>query len=239
MNPSTAHRRSRLLGVVLALSLVAAACGSDSDDDAGTPGDGELVGLFEIAAGECTGAEVAGTWFRMVQSGGTVADGPFVPNSDSTCTDDPTITPLAPGSDGGLLAGSYQPLTDPAFDEGGSALVSSIVQPTTWFAVGFGVSTNETDAQTNDTVSPPAVSVDDAGILSGDLRAIAASWNGQHFNQGSPKPDGSLPGATTEPTGTYDAGSGAYTLEWTSQIEGGPFDGFVGVWHLEGTFTPA
>jgi hypothetical protein len=27
-------------------------------------------------------------------------------------------------------------------------------------------------------------------------------------------------------------------MEWTSTISGGPFDGFTGLWHLEGTFAP-
>ena len=33
--------------------------------------------------------------------------------------------------------------------------------------------------------------------------------------------------------------TGAFVLEWTSLISGGSFDGVTGVWHLEGTFTPA
>jgi hypothetical protein len=37
-------------------------------------------------------------------------------------------------------------------------------------------------------------------------------------------------------SGTYNAKTGAYTIDWSSQIIGGPFDGFTGVWHLEGTF---
>ena len=37
-------------------------------------------------------------------------------------------------------------------------------------------------------------------------------------------------------TGTYDAETGAFVLEWSSQIVGGPFNDSTGVWHLEGTF---
>ncbi|MEQ1702345.1 MAG: hypothetical protein ABMA25_19720 [Ilumatobacteraceae bacterium] len=54
------------------------------------------------------------------------------------------------------------------------------------------------------------------------------------FNQGSPKADGS----DANLTGTIDAATGHYVIEWTSLISGGSFDGFTGVWHLEGTFTP-
>ena len=76
------------------------------------------------------------------------------------------------------------------------------------------------------------------GRLSGQLQAFSASWNKQFFNQGSPKPDGSTPGLTSLITGTYDADTKAYTLEWTSQIVGGPFNKFSGFWHLEGVFEP-
>jgi hypothetical protein len=62
------------------------------------------------------------------------------------------------------------------------------------------------------------------------------AWNGQQFSQGSPKPDGSRPGITSDPKGSYAAKTGKYTLEWASQVVGGPFNGFTGSWHLEGTF---
>jgi hypothetical protein len=78
----------------------------------------------------------------------------------------------------------------------------------------------------------------DGGKLSGDLAAFDATWNKQAFNQGSPKPDGSRPGNTGAVSGTYDAATGAYSLTWTSQIVGGPFNSFTGYWHLEGTFVP-
>ena len=35
--------------------------------------------------------------------------------------------------------------------------------------------------------------------------------------------------------GTYDPDTGTYVLQWASQVEGGPFNGFTGIWHLEGT----
>ena len=81
---------------------------------------------------------------------------------------------------------------------------------------------------------PPCRS--DGGKLSGDLSAFAATWNDQAFNQGSPKPGGARPGNTTAPSGTFDPATGAFTLTWTSQIVGGPFNNFTGLWHLEGTF---
>jgi hypothetical protein len=109
------------------------------------------------------------------------------------------------------------------------------VTPTKFFGVNFAVSTNKTDPQTKTATKKPAIKV--AGKkLSGDLDAVGVAYGNQQFNQGSPKPDGSQPTGTAGPTGTYDAKTGKYTLEWSSAIVGGPFDGFTGIWHLEGTF---
>lgn len=235
-------RWAALVALLAALALVVAACGNDDDgaDDSEELEEevaGALVGLFGIDAGECADEGVtSGSYFRMVQSGGSLGEGPFVENADSTCGDT-TWTALAPGSAGGLTTGEYQPAPDPAFDDMGNGLAASIIEPVPFFAVGFAVATNSTDPQTGTAVSAPELSADDSGALGGNLSALGVDWNEQQFNQGAPKPDGSLPGGTTEPSGTYDADSGAYSLDWSSQIVGGPFDGFTGVWHLEGTFT--
>ncbi len=45
--------------------------------------------------------------------------------------------------------------------------------------------------------------------------------------------------STSPVTGAYDAETGAFVLEWSSQIVGGPFNDFTGVWPLEGTFEAA
>jgi hypothetical protein len=102
--------------------------------------------------------------------------------------------------------------------------------------VRFGLSTDATDRQTQTAVPPLSVVADSAGKLTGDLRAWEATWNKQDFNQGSPKPDGSRPKLTTAAHGTYDAVTGAFVLEWTSTIVGGPFNEFTGSWHLAGTY---
>jgi hypothetical protein len=224
-----------VVAAVTAVVSAGAACGDDDDAEPAS-GDGtELVGVFGITPGECADAgATSGTYFRMVQPGGDPASGPYVLNGDSSCGDK-TYTPLAPGRDGGLVTGSFQSQTDPAFDPQGNATSARITKPAKFFAVSFGLATNEKDPQTGGDTEPPTVRLR-AGKLEGDLRAFAASWNNQHFNQGAPKPDGSRPGRTTGPTGTYDEESGRYTLEWTSQIVEGPFNNFTGLWHLEGTF---
>lgn len=195
-----------------------------------------LVGTFSITAGADSAGGVVGSHFRMIVVGGT-ASGPFLSNGSSGAADQ-TYTFLSPGTDGGLRTGSYQPEPVPAFDGTGNSLSARITTPAPFFGVNFSTETAAVDPQTSTGVPAPALSHDGAGHLSGDLRALGAAWNAQEFNQGAPKPDGSSPGITAGPTGTYNAGTGAYTLDWTSVIVGGPFNGFTGKWHLEGTFTP-
>jgi hypothetical protein len=199
--------------------------------------DTNLVGTFALTAGSCQGGTASGTYFRMVQPSGTVANGPFVSNGDSTCGDK-TYTLLAPGTDGGLVTGAYQPAPSPAFDAQGNSLSRRIVVPTPFFGVRFSVSTDPKDRQSGADVTAPSIQVDPSGKLTGDLRAWEATWNNQNFNQGAPKPDGSTPKLTTLPRGTYNASTGAFVIEWTSTIVGGPFNEFTGSWHLAGTFRP-
>lgn len=196
-----------------------------------------LVGTFRFTAGSCGGAGITGSYFRMIQPGGSATAGPFVQNSDSPCQDK-TYTPLAGGRDGGLVTGDYQPHPDPAFDQTGAGRADRLTRPEKFYGVNFSTATNPVDPQTGARVGAPELSVN-GGRLEGDLRSFAAAWNNQHFNQGSPKPDGSRPGNTSGPTGTYDAGSRAFTLDWTSHIVGGPFNNFTGLWHFDGTFSPA
>ncbi len=237
-----------LPALIASTALLAAACSSDGNGDGAEPEpetdgeeeatgfEGDLVGTFGITTGECAdGGVTAGSYFKMVQPGGTVADGPFLENADSACGD-PSFTPLEPGADDGLLTGDYQPSPDPAFDDDGNGIADAITLPTTFFAVNFSTATAEEDPQSGETVSPPSITASD-GTLVGDTSAFGVFYGNELFNQGAPKPDGSLPGLTTEVSGTIDPDTGEYVLEWTSLIVGGPFNDFVGVWHLEGTFT--
>jgi hypothetical protein len=183
--------------------------------------DGELVGTFSIDDAVCDSADVTGSYFRMLQP-----DGNYIPNADSPCVDT-TYSALTAGTDGGLVTGAYQPAPDPAFDEAGNGLADAIAAPVTFFAVKFAAATDPAEAM-------PTLSATD-GVLSGDLSAFTAYYGGQSFNQGAPKPDGS----GEAPMGTIDPETGVFVLDWTSLISGGSFDGFTGVWHLEGTFAPS
>lgn len=229
--------RGRLVVLCPITCMVAMAVGPLAGSaGAATAATGALVGTFATAPGSCGAGTATGSYFRMILPSGGPA-GPFLGNNNSSCSDK-TYTLLTPGRAGGLVTGSYQPQPSPAFDSGGNALAGQITEPTEFYGVEFSTSTNPVDPQTGEPVGVPAVTVS-GSTLSGDLRSFAASWNNQQFNQGAPKPDGSLPGDSSLSGGTFDAATGAFTLQWTSQIVGGPFNNFTGLWHLVGQFRPA
>ena len=192
-----------------------------------------LTGLFKITPGTFNSASgAAGSYVRLILPGGSADKGPFFANPSSKGG---SYTLLAPGTDGGLLTGGFQEPPAKAFSLTGDATASRIVAPTRFVGVLFSASTSGKDPQTGLNVPAPSI-VNSNGTLSGQLQALSAEWNGAFFNQGSPKPDGASPRLTTPVRGTYDAISHAYVLDWSSAIVGGPFNGFTGVWHFEGTF---
>src|SRR3954470_12760132 len=174
--------RSGILGLTLGVALAAGAT-LPVGVAAAAPSQA-LVGTFRLTAGSCSGAAVSGSTFRMVLPSGN-AGGPYVSNNDSTCGDH-SYTLLAPGSDGGLLTAAPQPEPTPAFDGSGNGTAGRITKPTRFYGVDFATSTNPSDPQTGVAVAAPTISVQE-GKLTGDLRAFAASWNRQEFNQGAPK----------------------------------------------------
>ena len=259
--------RPAVVALVLASFAVGAGACSNGSPSAKTTlsGTRQLVGLFRLRPGQFSGGQVTGSWFRMLQPGGKPGSGPYMVNSDSPA-DGGQATLLVPGAQGGLRTGGYQSQPDPAFDPGGNSLAGAIMAPTKFFGVRFSISTNQVDLQTKTAVAPPTVVLDN-GKLEADLSSWAASWNNQNFNQGAPKPVTSTgaksPGqqqtqrawdwvsrrwldAAPKPTvtgtgatGTFDPRTDAFVLEWTSLIVGGPFNGFTGMWHLEGVFQPS
>lgn len=268
MNSRIARMTTRTAAAVAALALAGGAlagCGSSSHSTSAAGSGKQLVGLFKLTPGSAKGDKVTGTWFRMIQVGGTPAKGPYMVNADSPA-DGGTVTLLTPGSSGGLRTGGYQTQPKQAFAPDGASRAEAIIRPVKFFGVKFSISTNEVDPQTKAKVAPPAV-VDDHGKLTADLSSWAASWNNQNFNQGAPKPvpntSAKAPGqkdaqrtwdwvagkwldAAPAPTmtgktatGTYDEKTGHFTLDWTSLIVGGPFNRFTGEWHLEGVFKPS
>jgi hypothetical protein len=217
---STVRRLSVVVAGVIGM-VILAGCG-------GSPG---LVGTFRIDPGRCGGAAITGSYFRIAKPGGSIASGPFFLNPQSTCRDR-SYTVVQPGSDGGLVAGSFQPNPQPAFDSAGHPRAGAIIAPVAFDGSSLSISTNSVDPQSGEHLSPPAIKAV-KGKLSGQLEAWSGEWSRQYFNQGSPRPDGGL---TRPATGNYDRTTGAYVLTWASQMLGYPFNGFTVYWHLAGRF---
>lgn len=192
-----------------------------------------LIGTFSIQAGDTSGATPDGSYFEMLQP-----DGSPLANLSAE-GGNPNFTPFTPGTDGGFRTYAYQGPPSPAFSNGmyGNALGAAIIKPVEFYGWNFTVVTAPTDPQLG-TADPLPVITAQGGSLSGQISDWTAQWNGSSFNQGTPKPDGSLPSPTTALSGSYDPTTGAYSLQWQSRIVGGPFNGFAGVWHLSGTFVP-
>jgi hypothetical protein len=229
----------RLVNWAVVASLLALGATQLISNPAGAASGGRqaLVGTFKLHAGACVGNAVTGTYFQMIYPGGTIASGKFFANPDSTCANK-NYTLAVPGAQGGFVSGKYQPNPTPAFSAQGGALANGIVQPQLFAAIDFSIATNKVDPQTSLTVPPPAISVK-KGKLSGQVEAWSAAWNKGYFNQGSPKPDGTSPGLTKPLSGTYNSKTHKFVITWSSQVVGGPFNGFTGFWHLSGTFSPA
>jgi hypothetical protein len=202
----------------------------------------QLNGIFKLTPATDAGAVIKGSWFEMLdpEEGGIRKP---LPNGNSPLANQ-DYTPVSPGTSGGLSTSAFQPAPSPAFSEviagkeRGNAIANAIMQPQSFFGFNFSVVSEATDRQTAEADPIPSI-VDTGGHLSGQVTAWSVGWNGEWFNQGSPKPNGSLPNGTTAVSGTYDASTGAYVLEWRSLIVKGPFNGFLGAWHLEGTYVPA
>jgi hypothetical protein len=267
---SGTRRLSKGVTIAIAMTFVVLGCAACSSDQAAArnSSDGgrrELVGLFRLTPGAVAGGQITGSWFRMLQPGGSAKNGPYMRNADSPA-DGGLVTLLQPGVAGGLHTGGYQSQPAPAFDPDGNSLADAIMAPTKFFGVKFSISTNRVDMQTKTAVAPPMVWLK-GGKLTADLASWAASWNNQNFNQGAPKPVpstgakapgqeqadrvwdwvsqewlNSAPKPTVngaDATGTYNSNTHAFVLEWTSLIVGGPFNGFTGFWHLEGVYEPS
>jgi hypothetical protein len=219
---------------LLACSGLMLGLGQDAASaSAGTP----LVGTFKLSPGACFGDAVTGTYFRMILAHGNVKTGPFFGDPDSGCPNK-TFILATPGAGGGFATGKFQPNPKPAFNAQGGALADQIIQPQSFSGIDFSLATSPKDPQTGTSVPAPHI-VDTKGKLSGQIEAWSVSWNKTYFNLGSPKPNGAYPGLTRPVTGTYNATTHAYVLTWTSQVTGGPFNGFTGYWHLAGTFVKA
>jgi hypothetical protein len=229
LQPSTKAQARAVVALAAALVAVPATASAQQGGRA-------LEGTFRVLPGSCSGGKADGSWFRMVNPNGTVRRGPYFDNPDSTCADQ-SYTLLEPGTDGGLITGAFQPRPVDPFDATGNARAGRIVAPVRFGSISFGVATAATDPQTRRRVKAPSIRLT-GSRLSGNLAALSVDWNDQAFNQGSPKPGGARPGKTSRVTGMLNRATNEFTLRWSSQIRGGAFNRFTGVWQLKGRFVP-
>ena len=200
-----------------------------------------LTGTMLINAGTLSaGTYVSGSYFAM---------GANNPNASAAAM-------LKPGSAGGIVLGTYQnfvlnPDTPHPFNwdgKNGGAGTGYGGTPTTegtllssfsFFGTSTYVGTNPIGYQSG--LAHPVATADisacvgNSCTLSMDLSAWEVMWNGSAFEQG-PRPVNT--GPFVPATGTYDLSTHAYSATWLSQINGGPFNGINGYWHIEGTVVP-
>lgn len=223
MTRPTRRIATGLLGLSLITAAVAIAPGGASSASSKA-----LNGTFKLKAGSYSDGKARGTYFRMIYPGGKK----YFPNPDSKASDKTYILGR-PGRDGGLVTGRHQPSPKPAFDGKGNARANGILRPGSFTGIRFSAVTLKRDPQSEQSVAAPSARVD-GRRLTVRLPGYTVQWNEQTFNQGAPKPDGSGAAAT----GTYNAKTKRFVFEWRSRVVGGPFNGFTGLWHFEGTFSP-
>jgi hypothetical protein len=218
----------RIVTGLVGLSLVTAAAVVPAGATQPSASSKALNGTFKLKAGSYSAGKARGTYFRMIYPGGRK----YFPNPDSKASDKTYILGSA-GKDGGLVTGRFQSHPSPAFDRKGNARANGILKPGSFTGIRFSAVTLKKDPQSKKSLPAPSARVS-GRKLTVQLQAYTVEWNKQAFNQGAPKPNGSGSAAT----GTYDAGSKRFVLEWRSKVSGGPFNGFTGLWHFEGTFSP-
>jgi hypothetical protein len=218
--------RRAALGVagiaVIAAGIGTAASGAAAAAAAHVAASKSLVGTFRITPGRYAGGKAGGSFLRMVLPGG----GKYFDNPDSR-SPDKSYTLIGPGGQGGLATGRYQPNPAPVFDAKGDARVNAIMSPQSFDGIKFSVASVAKNPQTGAKNPVPSIRLT-GDTLSGQVDAVTAEWNGQYFAQGS-----------SSVKGRYNPRTRAFLLTWSSPITGGPFNGFTGSWHLQGTFVPS
>ncbi len=215
-----------------------------------------LTGIMLIDPGTIGSGSCADPTFCYL-SGSYFAMGSNNPNGTAAMLR-PTVSP----DPGGIVLGTYQNfvlgpdvphpqgwqgdtngdgIPDGAAGTGYSptpATQGNILRPFSFFGVATYVGTNPVSYQSGNSHPAPTANVDMGSCvgstcaLSMDLSSWEVMWNGSAFEQG-PRPINTGPFELA--VGTYDLLTHAYSLTWESQINGGPFDGITGYWHLEGT----
>jgi len=89
---------------------------------------------------------------------------------------------------------------------------------------GFSAAASNLNGVIGGGPAPSGVTDDVAGTITLDLSSFFVSWKASSFNLGM-----------ADIVGTYDAITGAFTVNWSKQYVGGAFDGRTSYWELSGT----
>jgi len=222
------------IAAVAAAALVSASCSS------GTRAPTALVGTFRISAGRCHGKDRPPSGSYLVVA--AASSGQDVANPEGGC-DNPAYTPLAPGTDGGVVTGTFQPNPVPTFGPDRNSHAARIVAPVSFQGFKLGMATTAADAQHGPggpaTMTAPSATIDGHGHLHLDLRSLDISYGGAPASTCAQSLAGGCwdlgSGAVT---GTYDAATGAFTAEWFVGESFTPLGDSLRV-YLEGTFVPS
>ncbi len=198
------------------------------------PGALELQGTFRLAHPSCAGGSPRGSYLSVTF--GTRA----IKNPQSSCADG-AYTLLSPGSHG-LSTQTFSPASDAEFNSHGSAVANTIAEPTTFAGHVLGL-VSSTDNLQDAPTGPAEFALPQVYLVNGklvaDLRSVQVLYNGpddascaQAAGQGC-----WLVGAERA-TGTYDARTHAFTLDWFSGQSFTP-DSAGTIVHLAGTFVGA
>lgn len=210
----------------------------------------QLTGTMVVDRGILERVEVRpGVFINKYISGSYFALGGNTPTANSAM--------LQPGSDPGIILGSFQGFT-PNPDEphpaghpdapfgagtGYSAMTTSsnVFKPFNFFSSATFIGLNEVSYQSGETKPAPSAEVDLTSCVGTvcdmfvEMSVFEVYWNGAVFEQG-PRPSNSGPFVLGQ--GTYDTATRRYSVTWVSQIKGGPFSNVPGWWHLEGEVLP-
>ncbi|HEX3707163.1 MAG TPA: hypothetical protein VHV76_11075 [Mycobacteriales bacterium] len=226
----------RLAGLAVTLAVVVAGCsgGHGSSNATST----KLTGLFKITPGACATAKGKPTGSYLVVI--SAAAGKTVGNKHGGCVN-PAYTLLRPGADGGLVTGEFQDVSGAAFDSHGNGRANRIVVPTAFGSRRFGIATNTHDQQgaaNGQPAYPRPAAIATGSSLRVDLRSLVITYGGpasstceQAFGVGCWEL------GSENATGTYDATSAHYLINWFSGESFTAKGDSIEV-HLEGTFVP-
>jgi hypothetical protein len=225
----------RVVGMALGLGLAATGCsgghGASSDPT-------HLNGLFRIAPGVCTSATGLPTGSYLVVI--SAATSHTVKNPQGGCGN-AAYTLLRPGTDGGLITGEFQDVKGATFDARGNSVADRIVAPTRFGKTRFGFATNardEQDAATGGVAFPRPAAIVTGTALRVDLRSLVVSYGGNPGTScASSFGVGCWELGSENATGTYDAATGGFTLQWFTGESFTPKGDSIEV-HLAGTFVP-